>query len=176
VKEGDHYKYPRLETIMENCIKIIEGKEVVEEGQKGALGKPGKPGVAPPKKPPATAQPGKPGVKGGKPGAGGKGNEEEVKEKTALEKEMEESLELEKQGTAYRVMLIYTYALRVLTSMRKTSLDVYEKINVWIEYGFKVDCDLMDEVVSCLLNPGDSFGRIYRGREEDTRTTSADKL
>lgn len=147
VKEGDHYTYPRLETLMENCIKIIEGKEVLEEGQKAAQGKGAKPGVAAAKKPAAAAPPGKAGAKGGKPGAGGKGHEEEVKEKSVFEKEMEESLELEKQGTAYRIMQIYTYALQVLNQMRARSSELYEKLNVWTEYAFKVDCDLMDELV-----------------------------
>lgn len=147
MKDGENYVYPRLETLMENCIKIIEGKEVLEEGQKATQGKGGKAPPAVAKKPAAPAPPGKAGAKGGKGGAGGKGHEEEIKEKTALEKEMEEALELEKQGTAYRIMQIYTYALKVLKTMRATSLDLYEKLNVWTEYAFKVDCDLMDELV-----------------------------
>jgi hypothetical protein len=147
LKEGENYKYPRIEFLMENCIRIIEGKEVIEEGQKQGQGKPGqggKPAAA--KKPAVPAPATKPGAKPGKPGAG-KGQEEEVKEKSALEKEMEHCLELEKQGAAYRIMQIYTYAQNVVKDLREKFLDLYEKLNVWTEYSFKIDCDLMDEMV-----------------------------
>ena len=133
---------------MENCIRIIEGKEVIEEGQKPGQAKPGQGGKpAPPKKPTNPPPTTKPGAKPGKPGAGGKGQEEEVKEKTALEKEMENCLELEKQGAAYRVMQIYTYAQNILKSLREHSSELYERLNVWTEYSFKIECDLMDELV-----------------------------
>jgi hypothetical protein len=155
-KEGDNYKYPRLDVLMENCIKILEGKEVVDEGVKGgpggkggAPGKPGQPAAA--KKPVAPPAPAKKDAgKGGKTGPGGKPIEEEVKEKTPLEKEMEQSLELEKQGTAYRVMQIYSFGQRVLQEMRQKAQAMYEKLNVWTEFSFKVECDLMDELATLL--------------------------
>ena len=159
---------------MENCIKIIEGKEVIEEGIKGAAGgkaAPGKPGQpAPPKKPvppPVAAK--KDAGKGGK-GTGGKGQEEEVKEKTAFEKEMEQSLELEKQGTAYRVMLIYSFGIKMLQEMRKKALELYDKLHVWTEYSFKVECGLMDEL-SVLLG---SYIESEKKIQEQLRLTNYD--
>lgn len=132
---------------MENCIRIIEGKEAIEEVQKQGQGKPGQGGKpAPPKKPVVPATTTKPGAKPGKPGAG-KGQEDEVKEKSAEEKEMDHCLELEKQGAAYRIMQIYTYAQTVLKDLREKSLELYDRLNIWTEYSFKIECDLMDEIV-----------------------------
>lgn len=45
-------------------------------------------------------------------------------------------------------MQIYTYALNVLKDLRYKSIELYEKLNVWTEYSFKIDCDLMDEIVN----------------------------
>jgi hypothetical protein len=125
----------------------VEGKEVLDEVQaKGQGGKPGtKPNAPPVKKPapaPVTAKPGQ------KPGKGGKGQvEEEVKEKTQMEKDMETALECEKQSTAFRVMLIYKFALNSLVEMRSRCSDVYERLNVFTELAFKIENDCMDELV-----------------------------
>jgi hypothetical protein len=89
-----------------------------------------------------TAKPGQ------KPGKGGRGQvEEEVKEKTQMEKDMETALEYEKQSTAFRVMLIHKFAWNSLVEMRRRCLEVYERLNLFTELAFKIENDCMDELV-----------------------------
>ena len=176
IKEGDSYKYPRLETLTNNCIRIIEGKDIIEEVPKGSAqpGKPGaKPGQPAPKKPVVPVN--KKDTVKGKAGPGGKQVEEEVKEKSPMEKEMEAALELERQGSAFRIMLVSTYGMKILQGMRSKALDLYDKLNVWTEYGFKIECDLMDELVTAFDSVCDAWV-IHRKRGEDPNTAHSHEL
>lgn len=162
VKEGEEFKYPLLETIADNCIKILEGKEVLEEGQKSKAAPAKK--EAPKKAPPAKKDAGK--------NKGAKVVEEEAQEKSLFEVEMEKAIEIEKKGTAYRIMLLLSYGRDTLKKMRAFSLEVYEKLDLWTQYAFKIECDLMDELVKAILFRLSSWA-MQLNRRENFRSRSS---
>ena len=60
---------------------------------------------------------------------------------------MAEALSLEKTSTRYRICMIQEFAIQNLLATRNTANVLYEKLESWIDYAYKIENDALEEMV-----------------------------
>lgn len=59
---------------------------------------------------------------------------------------MAEALSLEKTSTRYRICMIQEFAIQNLLATRNTANVLYEKLESWIDYAYKIENDALEEM------------------------------
>ena len=59
---------------------------------------------------------------------------------------MEEALKREKVCSRYRLLMIQEFGLKNLLSMRNYASVLYDKIDDWIEYAYKIENDALEDM------------------------------
>ena len=147
-------RFPFQDKVVQNSLKILEGEEPVDTDDKNKLQAAGKGGKPPPLPKGAKAPPPVKGAKGAPPGKGGKDQhveEEEKKEPTMNELKMQDALLQEKMCTRYRICMIQEFALQNLLNMRNAANTLYDKLDDWIEYAYKIENDALEDMVNLFL-------------------------